>query len=302
MLTLIFISVFSITAFLTFSILNSAEDRINYRNSLKKLSKYEVGVYSSELNKTFFERVVKPGLDKFLKKISAILPSTTIEHLDVLLRFVGNPLGLDARNFMGAKLMMGILTALTALIASFTLKFSLNETILFLITIFFAGYQAPQIWLNLKASKKRAQIRKELPDVIDLLVICLEAGLGFDAALSKIVKGSNSALSREIAKTLYEIKTGVSRKEAFENLYRRSQVDELRRLSTAITQSEMFGVSVSSALRAYAEELRTVRRQKAEENAQKIGVKVTFPLILCIFPAMFVVILGPALIRLFSEF
>ena len=162
----------------------------------------------------------------------------------------------------------------------------------------FIGYFGPVAMLNNRIDKRRKAMEKELPDVIDLLVISVEAGLGFDAALGRVVQNVPGEISREFSRTLQETRVGVSRTDALRNLTERTDVDDLNTFVLALIQADQFGVSIARVLRVQAEEMRIRRRQRAQERAFKAPVKLVFPLVLFIFPALFVVILGPAAINI----
>ena len=163
------------------------------------------------------------------------------------------------------------------------------------------GYLLPGFFLDRQVAKRRLQIRQGLPDVLDLLIVCLEAGSSLDQA---VVKASDElalaypVLAEELRVLITETRAGKPRMEAFRNLAQRTKVDDVRALVAMLVQTDRFGTSVSQALRALSQSMRTRRRQMAEEAAAKVGVKLVFPLVLCLFPAFFIVVLGPAVLRL----
>jgi tight adherence protein C len=162
------------------------------------------------------------------------------------------------------------------------------------------GYMLPGFWLSRQAEKRKKLIGNGLPDALDLLIVCVEAGMGLDQAISKAAEElvvSHPSLADELGIITTEIRAGKSRIEAFKNLSARTQVEDVRQLVSMLVQTDRFGTSVSQALRTMAEVSRTKRRQRAEEKAQKLGVKLIFPLVFCLFPAMFVVTIGPAVIK-----
>jgi tight adherence protein C len=164
------------------------------------------------------------------------------------------------------------------------------------------GYLIPGAGLGQKAINRQDTIRRAMPDTMDLLTISVEAGLGFDAALAHVRKKVPGPLSDEIGRMLHEMHLGVSRAEAFRHLADRTDIDELKAFVLAMVQADTFGISVGKVLRAQAKEVRMKRRQRAEELAQKVPVKLLFPLIFCILPAMFVVLIGPGVIRIVDAF
>ena len=166
------------------------------------------------------------------------------------------------------------------------------------------GYMLPGVWLSREVTKRKKIISNGLPDALDLLIVCVEAGLGLDQAIVKASEElavSHPALSEELIMLTTEIRAGKPRMEAFKNFADRTKVDEVRQLVSMLVQTDRFGTSVAQALRTQAEVSRTKRRQNAEERAAKIGVKLVFPLVFFLFPAMYVVTLGPAIIK-FARF
>ncbi len=162
------------------------------------------------------------------------------------------------------------------------------------------GYLLPGVWLSRKIKARQKVIRNGLPDALDLMIVCLEAGCAMDQAIMKVgeeLAGAYPALSEEFKLLITETRAGKPRIEAFRNLASRTGVDDVRALVAMLVQTDRFGTSVSQALRTHAETSRTKRRQRAEETAAKIGVKLVFPLVFLLFPAFFVVTLGPAIIQ-----
>jgi tight adherence protein C len=152
------------------------------------------------------------------------------------------------------------------------------------------------------AARRQQRITRELPDALDLLTLSVEAGLGFDAALAQVAATMPGPLAREIARALHEMQMGMRRADALRALGGRTQVAELRTVSTAVVQAGELGIPIAAVLREQASEMRLKRRQRAEEQAQKVPVKVTVPLILCLFPALFIVVIGPAAINIMHTF
>jgi tight adherence protein C len=162
------------------------------------------------------------------------------------------------------------------------------------------GYMLPGFWLGRQAEKRTKLIGNGLPDALDLLIVCVEAGMGLDQAIAKAGQEllvSHPPLADELGIITTEMRAGKPRIEAFKNFAERTKDDDVRQLVAMLVQTDRFGTSVSQALRTQAEVSRTKRRQRAEEKAQKLGVKLIFPLVFCLFPAMFVVTIGPAVIK-----
>lgn len=218
--------------------------------------------------------------------------------------------GIRAKNFeaafFGAKLFLPILfITLFLVIRVFFFPVMGNPMTIFL-TVFLGlfGFYLPEIWLKQKTDKRKIALFKALPDAMDLLVVCVEAGMGLDAALLKVgeeVKHTYPDLSREFYYLNLEMRAGKQRQEALKNLGIRTGIDEMNSLVTLLIQTDKFGTSVSKALQVFSDSFRTKRYQMAEEIAAKLPVKILIPLILFIFPALFVVILGPAAITIYQN-
>ena len=175
-----------------------------------------------------------------------------------------------------------------------------GQKVLFVGIFAVLGLFGPEVVLTRKIDERKSAVEKDLPDVIDLLVISVEAGLGFEAALGRVVQNVPGEFSDEFSRMLQETRVGVSRHDAMKNLSERTNVDDLNSFILAMNQADAFGVSVSRMLRVQADEIRVRRRQRAQERAFAAPVKMVFPLVLCIFPAIFVVLLGPAMIQTFD--
>jgi len=160
------------------------------------------------------------------------------------------------------------------------------------------GFFLPDVLLYNSGLKRQLRIQAALPDAMDMLTVCVEAGLGFDAALAQVARNTSGPLAAELARVLQEMQIGKSRTEALHAMADRTTVTEFRAFVSAMVQASELGISVAKVLREQAKELRTRRRQRAEEQAQKVAVKIMFPLILCLFPALFVVVLGPGAISI----
>lgn len=166
------------------------------------------------------------------------------------------------------------------------------------------GYALPGFWLAIKTSQRQKQIQNGLPDALDLLIVCVEAGAGLDAAIVKASEElaiSYPALAEELRLITTEVRAGKPRLEAFKNFAARTGVDDVRSLVAMLVQTDKFGTSIAQALRTHAATARTKRRQRAEERAAKLGVKLVFPLVFCLFPALYVVVLGPAVIKIMEN-
>jgi tight adherence protein C len=203
--------------------------------------------------------------------------------------------------FLGAKALGAVVVGVGWVGVNWALARPLGSMLLQGIVAAVVGFYLPTLWLYLKAEQRRTIIQLSLPDALDLLVVCVEAGLGLTAAIQRVgleIKLASPALSDELVLTTQEIRTGLSRADSLRRLARRTGVGDLYSLSAMLIQADRLGTSIAQSLRAHAESMRTKRRQRAEQLARKAGIKLAFPLVFLIFPALLVVILGPAAIQL----
>lgn len=205
--------------------------------------------------------------------------------------------------FMGAKLLSSILSlGIAALIPAKLIGFpSATTQVLLYVGAASAGYFIPVCWLSLAISRRKEKILDAFPDALDLMVVCVEAGLGLDAAISRVsseIRLAHGELAEEFNLVSFELRTGLSRAEALRNLSRRIDLEEVSSLVALLVQTEKFGTSVGQALRVHADAMRVNRQLRAEELAAKLPVKLLFPLVFFIFPSLFVVVLGPAVVKI----
>ncbi len=208
--------------------------------------------------------------------------------------------GVDANSWAAIK----VLSVAAALVLWLPLQTFLDPLakLLTLVLLVAFGFFAPNAVLQRTIDERREQMRRQLPDVMDLLVISVEAGLGFEAALARVVATVPGAMSEEFRRMLQETRVGVSRSDAMRNLAARTDLEELDSFLLAMAQAEAFGVSVARVLRVQADDMRVARRQRAQERAFAAPVKMVFPMVICILPAIFLVLLGPAAAEIFSIF
>lgn len=209
--------------------------------------------------------------------------------------------------FWGAKIFLAV-TLPAAFLLSRVYVFKLmtyQTTMLTAIIVALLGFYMPDTWLRYKTDKRREKILKSLPDALDLLVVCVEAGMGLDAAINRVAqetKFSSPELSDELHLTTLEMRAGKRRQDTLRNLALRTSLDELNNLVTLLIQTDKFGTSIADALRTYSDFYRTERQQKAEELAAKLPIKLIFPLMFFIFPSLMLAILGPAVIAIYKSF
>lgn len=204
-------------------------------------------------------------------------------------------------SFFGAKIALGLLLASLPFVVGAVRAEPLHSAKLLAIVLGAIGFYAPNAWLNSRVAARQLALVRALPDTLDLMVTCVEAGLGLEAALHRItaeIALSSPVLASELRQTVMEIQAGVTRADAFRRLAERTGLEELRTLSAMLIQTEMFGTSIARALRVHSGSLRVRRTHRAEEKAATVAVKMMLPLILCILPALFAVIMGPAVVRI----
>ena len=209
--------------------------------------------------------------------------------------------------FWGIKLLLTFSFPICFFLAGITLlkPISANTNLFICLLLAFSGFYLPDVWLFMRTSRRKDKILKGLPDMLDLLVVCVETGMGLDAAINRVAEEiglGNKILSDELKLLNLEIMAGKSREDALRSLATRTGLEDMNSLVTLLIQTDRFGTSVAQALRVYSDSVRTKRYQKAEEIAVKLPVKLMLPLILLIFPSLFVAILGPAVIRVFQIF
>jgi tight adherence protein C len=255
----------------------------------------------AELAEPFTNRAVVPVMTGAARIARRLTPLDSRDRLAVRLVLAGSPPGWDAERVMAFK----VIGAVAGLVLGVVMVFAgwLGGLAALVVTALFTfiGFVAPDALLNGKVSARQKEIRNSLSDTLDLLTISVEAGLSLNAALARVVQNTPGVLSQEFARMLQEIQLGVSRSEAFRNLGARTDVEELNAFTLAMIQADVFGVSIANVLRTQAVQLRIKRRQRAEREAQGTPVKIVFPLILCILPALFIVIVGPGAIRIFQS-
>jgi tight adherence protein C len=250
-----------------------------------------------ELQQPFLERTMRPLATRLSSVVSRSTSSSFLQRTEQRLAMAGNPGQLRVQEWMGVKVVVAGLAAVVFFLVSFLfLGVGPVLALVFGAAGLGIGYIVPEFWLSRRVKARQKKIVLQIPDALDLLTISVRAGLGFDAALAKVVEKLRGPLPDEFRRALAEIRMGKSRREALRDIIPRTDVPSLSNFIGAIIQAEQLGVSISKVLQVQSEQLRIDRRQRAEEMAQKAPIKMLFPLVGCIFPSLFIVILGPALI------
>ena len=244
------------------------------------------------------DRIVVPFFSKMKGLALRLSPSGTGDRLIRLLDLAGNPAGWTLERLLGLK-GVGLLLGgfLGAFIGGVTLKGALFGALGAA-----AGFMLPDLMVMNIGSKRQEVLRRGLANALDMLTVCVEAGQGFDGAILHVARSVEGPVAGEFARVLAEIQIGKSRSAAFSALAARTKVPEIRTFVTALVQADRLGLPIGGVLREQSVQMRLVRRQRAEEKAQKVPIKILFPMMLCIFPALFIVIIGPGAIQMIDTF
>jgi tight adherence protein C len=249
-----------------------------------------------ELQQPFFDRTVRPVAVRLSTAVARITSSSFTERTEKRLAMAGNPGDMRVTDWLGIKAIgAGVGGALFFLVVGI-LGNNLTMGILLGLVGIGIGYIGPEFWLGRRVRGRQKKILTGIPDALDLLTISVRAGLGFDAALGKVVEKMKGPLVDEFRRALAEVRVGKTRRDALRDIIPRTEVQPLTNFIGAIIQAEQLGVSISKVLQVQSEQLLIERRQRAEEQAAQAPIKMLFPLVGCIFPSLFIVILGPAII------
>jgi tight adherence protein C len=254
-----------------------------------------------ELAEPFAVRVIGPLLTRCTALGRRCTPTERIQGIRRRLDLAGNPPGWDADRIIGVKAFGALVGFLLCAVLPPAVGAGIPTTVALGVLGGGVGWAAPSIWLYQVAYERSQQIRRCLADGLDLLTISVESGLAFDAAVSQVARKTRGPLAQEFSRVLQEMQIGTGRTQALRALAERTDVPELHSFISAMLQADTFGIPVSKVLRVQAREIRIKRRQRAEEAAQKVPVKILFPLVFCILPSLFVVIMGPAVISMISN-
>jgi tight adherence protein C len=251
---------------------------------------------------TLFRRMIYPLFQKYKRNFKKKLPSDKVAKLEQKLLQAGSPFNMTPVEFRLTQLLLSVVLPIVFGLYGMLLKGELQSAVFFGLIGFVLSLILPNFYLKQKAKKRSKLALRELPDTVDLLTVSLEAGLGFDAALSKIVEKKEGILADEFTRCLEEMRLGKTRRQALTGVKERIVTQEISSLINNILQAEKLGIGMVQVLRIQSEDVRERRKQRAEEEAMKAPIKMLFPLVLFIFPSLFIVLLGPALIQLVESF
>jgi tight adherence protein C len=251
-----------------------------------------------ELQQPFAERTLRPFIARLSRMGSRLSSASSSDNAEKRLAMAGNPGDLRLTDWIGVKMLVGIFLGGFLFIVLGLVAGGLLTGMFLGVVGIGIGYLVPEFWLGGRIKARQKVILKMIPDTLDLLTISVRAGLGFDAALAKVVEKLPGPLSDEFRRALAEVRVGKTRRDALRDMIPRTNVQPLSNFIGAIIQAEQLGVSIAKVLQVQSEQLRIERRQRAEEMAAKAPIKMLFPLVGCIFPSLFIVILGPAIISI----
>jgi tight adherence protein C len=252
------------------------------------------------LERSAGERILKPGVAALAQRGRRLTPTGMVSSLEKRIRLAGVETEWPIERALAGKVVFGGIGGVLGLLL--LLSSPGLSTMLIAAAFLALGYMVPDALFYNMATKRQGSMQLELADAMDQITITVEAGLGFEAAIDRLARVGDTPLKREFARMLHELRLGASRKQALDNLVLRTQVPDLRKFVHAVAQADVYGIPIAQVLRVQSAELRDKRRQAAEEKAMKVPVKILMPLVLCILPALFIVILGPAGIRIAETF
>jgi tight adherence protein C len=262
---------------------------------LERLSAGQHPIEDAELEQPFLDRAIRPWLRKQVQAAGRLAPAYNTERIRMNLVRAGYSYGPTVLDFFGVKLLAALIAAIATLyLVSFGRGLSLS-TLLLPVSTALLAFLLPDFWLGRRVRERQRQIRRGLADALDMLTICVDAGAGLDSGMLKISERWHTALGAEFAQVVAEMRIGLTRREAMQNLVWRTNLPEIRSFVAVLLQAEQFGMSIVSVLHMQAEQLRIRRWQRAEEEARRAPIKMLFPLIFMVFPALLVVTIGPAI-------
>jgi tight adherence protein C len=292
---------FSIT-FFTYGIFDSRSRKRLLRNRLRELDITDEGISLEEIEmaKSFVERVLKPLVLKIGRILSNYTPKGFLERAAQKLTRAGFP-RTDPVTYLGVKAVLAAGFLGFSLLLGLAAKSEISEMMVLFLILTAIGFMAPDFWIQTVGNKRKSEISGKLPDLLDLLTVSVEAGLGFDQALMYSSDKMKGPISEEIKRMLQEMRLGTKRSEALRDLADRVCLPDLTSFCAALIQADQLGVSIADVLRVQSDGMRQKRRQRSEEMAMKAPLKLLFPLIFFIFPTIFIILLGPAVISVMEN-
>jgi tight adherence protein C len=251
-----------------------------------------------ELSASFTERIIYPSIDALGRFVTQFTPAQSQERIRHRIELAGYPSNLTPASFVVIRFVTMFVLGGLILGLMLVAQASVPRRIVFTVIVTILGFYLPSLWLTSQIRRRQDRIVKQLPDTIDLLTICVEAGLGLDQAIQRVVEKSTNDLAIAFSRYLQETRLGIPRRDAFQSMSYRTGVPEVTTFVAAVVQATDLGVSMARILRVQSEAMRIRRRQRAEQEAHRAPIKMVFPLVFLVFPAVLIVLLGPALIRI----
>jgi tight adherence protein C len=292
--------IFAAIVCLVLGLMSKPSDVLDARMATLRGDNRTMNAFAPEAPETFSQRMLAPMAANFGAKLEKLLPTTWIAAIENGLLKSGQPVSTQGF-LMGAAMCFGGCTFLGFMMIS-SLGMSGATGIAMLGALAGMGAYLPKMWLGGRVARRQKEILKSLPDAFDLIVTCVEAGLGLEAAMARVAEKTKGAFGEELTIFLREVSMGKLRREALKELAERTGVPDLTGFINAVIQAESMGTSIGTVLRVQAVQMRMKRRQRAEQQAHAAPVKMMFPLVLCLFPTLFIVILGPAGISIYHSF
>ncbi|MCL6573314.1 MAG: type II secretion system F family protein [Bacillus sp. (in: Bacteria)] len=275
------------------------QDRLDFFLLNEQVTKEEKVV---EKQLSFFKRFIKPLFVDYKKSFKKKMPGEKEAKIDRNLQMAGNPFNMIAVDFRLVQTVSIFILPFIFLGYGILLNAGTGIVVVFVLLGLLLGFFCPHLYLKQKTKGRSRLALREFPDILDLLTVSLEAGLGFDAAVTKVVAKKEGVLSKEFHRCLEEIRLGKTRREGLSGIRERLDVDEIKAFISSVLQAEKLGIGMVQVLRVQSNEVRDQRKQRAEEIAMKAPIKMLFPLVLFIFPSLFIVLLGPAVIQFLETF
>jgi len=301
--SLVFLAMF----FLVFGVVRLlVGDQLVLRDRLQQMEitmtqKNKLG-FNEDLQEDFAVRILNPLKSRFSTVIQKYTPVKQISTIERKLDYAGRPYNWNASDYLTYQYLTTIAIGVFAIVITWLSGASVSNRIMALLLGVIGGYLFFELMVESRIRTRQKEIEKALPDVLDLMTVSIEAGLGFDAAMQRVVEKAQGAIAEEFNETLQDIRMGKTRREALRDLGIRTGVVDLSRFVESLIQADQLGVSLGNVLRNQSDQMRIIRRQRVQEQAMKAPIKMLFPMLLFIFPCIFVIILAPAIIQLMTAF
>jgi tight adherence protein C len=293
------IVVFAVALAMAFS--GRSTNAVTFEERLRQMSREpgKVDLTELELSKPFTERVILPLVERFGSLIAKITPQEILK--ETVKKIQQSALKIKPGIFITSQVFLAVIFPALLGAIGITTKFPGIKGLAMLLLSGLFGYFMPDLWLKGKIASRKLEIQCKLPDALDLLTVSVEAGLGFDMALSKVVEKMKGPLAEEFSKVLHEVRMGKPRREALKGMASRVDCQDLSQFISALVQADKLGVSIANVLRVQSDQMRLKRRQRAEQTAMKAPLKMSFVLVFFVLPALLIVLLGPAAISVIMQ-